>query len=30
VGSGAVAFGTSARFRSRRTGTNTWVTYRIS
>jgi hypothetical protein len=28
-GNMAVGFGTSGRFRSRRTGTNTWTTYRI-
>jgi hypothetical protein len=30
VGSGAVATGTSARFASRRSGANTFVTYRLS
>jgi hypothetical protein len=30
VGNMGVSFGTTGQFRSRRTGTNTWVTYRIS
>lgn len=30
VGSAAVAIGTSGSFRSRRTGTNTWITYRLA
>jgi hypothetical protein len=30
VGNTTVTFGTSARFSSRRTTTNTWITYRIS
>lgn len=29
VGSGSIAIGTSARFRTRKTATNTFVTYRI-
>ena len=29
VGNMTVNFGVSARFRSRRTGTNTWITYRV-